>query len=768
MMSFIIEFGEEPVRCQPVPTRTSVPERSPVRASSYRAESLELGNYSHHCRVRRLNALREPRVDIAMEIGPDHPSRYTVAGHDIREMVPQEPRIVPNQVYGSVPPQHNLPPQAYLPPHSQAYPKPQVREYTSQDQSSLTEANVLTLLEKLINIQQATEQVLKTIATRQNQAIVFSNVENSVPTFAGNSTQAKAQAWLNSVNNAALSLNMPVESKLNFCEQYLTGAAKFWYDRVVEQKTVTTWPEFEEAFKRTYCKRVSKDMLYRQMLTVMQYKEESLEVYFQKKASLCVQCNLEFADAKHAIIEGLTDTSLANTLVAIKHSNFEEVWDSIQEYERMIRQRGGRAHKSARPTAKVTEEPESPPQIFIRHREQEKYAEFEKRLPAYNEKREPLCFNCQKYGHIGRYCNEADRRLPKKCTNCESEEHNSEECAMRQQEVNIIKTKIPSTRATFEHAALINDKYVLQGFIDSGSKCSIIRKSAAEFCQLSVQKSNIELVGFGSERVGTKILGTTRAKVEVNKAAVELTLFVVKDSAMSHDLLIGETFLNDKLVAFVKIEDKFVIGRADREPFTRVKLPVNEQVQQPAKERITKTMKVRKHQEELDEATKSEVTSFVKELCVELHTKCNAVEELSAKVAEQQSQLQATLKAKLEAEAEVASVKAECEALRSEKSWYKNQLAKVQAERSAAQQVTASAAAEWTRQTPDQETAKNQEELVSLCNQLMKNPVLVEESLQVASTKQDEHVRESADSYKTRRHHPARRRSRSRQKVDFE
>jgi hypothetical protein len=147
----------------------------------------------------------------------------------------------------------------------------------------------------------------------------------------------------------------------------------------------------------------------------------------------------------------------------------------------MISQRVGRAQKSAQPTAKVMEEPESPLHVFIRPREEDKPAEFEKRLPAYNEKREPLCFNCQKYGHIGRECKEADRRLQKMCTNCESEEHKGEECAMRQQEVNTIKTKIPSTRATFEKPALINDKYVLQGFIDSGSKCSIIRKSAAEF-----------------------------------------------------------------------------------------------------------------------------------------------------------------------------------------------------------------------------------------------------------------------------------------------
>jgi hypothetical protein len=144
---------------------------------------------------------------------------------------------------------------------------------------------------------------------------------------------------------------------------------------------------------------------------------------------------------------------------------------------------------------------------------------------------------------------------------------------------------------------------------DSLINCSILWKSAAEFCQLSVQKFNIELLGFGSKGVGPKILGTSRAMIEFNKAAVELTLFVVKDSAMSHNLIIGESFFNHKLVAFATIEDKCIVGRADREPFASVKLPVNEQVQQPAKERVTKTNKVRKHQEKL-EAAKRKVKFF--------------------------------------------------------------------------------------------------------------------------------------------------------------
>jgi hypothetical protein len=94
---------------------------------------------------------------------------------------------------------------------------------------------------------------------------------------------------------------------------------------------------------------------------------------------------------------------------------------------------------------------------------------------------------------------------------------------------------------TFEKpSVLINDKYALQGFIDSGSKCSIIRKSAAEFCQLPVQKSNIELVGFGSEGVGTKVIGTSTAKIVIDGAEVEVTLIIVNDSSLPHDLLISE------------------------------------------------------------------------------------------------------------------------------------------------------------------------------------------------------------------------------------
>jgi hypothetical protein len=97
---------------------------------------------------------------------------------------------------------------------------------------------------------------------------------------------------------------------------------------------------FRRSIKRTYCKGVSKDLLYRHMLTVMQYKEQYIEFYYQKKTHLRIQCILEFVAANHAIIEGLTDINMANTLVASKYCYYEELWDIILEYQRIVGQRG--------------------------------------------------------------------------------------------------------------------------------------------------------------------------------------------------------------------------------------------------------------------------------------------------------------------------------------------------------------------------------------------------------------------------------------------
>jgi hypothetical protein len=76
-------------------------------------------------------------------------------------------------------------------PH-QEYIKPRDQ---NQVHSSLSEANMLTLIEKLVDIQQGAGQVLKALVnTRRAPAVLDSDVKNTVSTFAGDYTPAQAEA----------------------------------------------------------------------------------------------------------------------------------------------------------------------------------------------------------------------------------------------------------------------------------------------------------------------------------------------------------------------------------------------------------------------------------------------------------------------------------------------------------------------------------------------------------------------------------------------
>jgi hypothetical protein len=436
---------------------------------------------------------------------------------------------------------------------------------------------MLTILEKLVDRQKGTEEVLQTLATgRKGQAVVLTDLKSAVPTFAGDNA-SQARAWLKAANPAAITLNWPEEYKLDYCTQQLRGAAKFWFDRVNARHEVNNWPAFETTFQRTYCIEDSQTEFYDQMRAVKQFKESNLEVYFQKKAKLCEECRLSFKDAKREIIDGLTNRELALQLRASKHTNYEEMYDDIQDYARADAKRAQEpkgTHVTSRPNNKGQEAFKNRPSWGEKKYRDYNKSNFKEGLPPYNDKLEPLCFRCQIYGHYRSECPREKR--PLKCLNCQGLGHTKDKCPKKQSEgqkqVNAVSSSM-ANKITFEKPVLVNDTYALSGLVDSGSTCSIIRKSAAAVCQLQPTETTTELYGFGSEGVGTKTLGKCNVKVEVDGIILIVPLYATNDASLSHDLLIGNSFLDHKEVAFVKLGDKFHIGKADQEPFVSIELP---------------------------------------------------------------------------------------------------------------------------------------------------------------------------------------------------
>ncbi|KAF4526327.1 hypothetical protein B566_EDAN012253 [Ephemera danica] len=297
---------------------------------------------------------------------------------------------------------------------------------------------------------------------------------------------------------------------------------------------------------------------------------------------MCVQAGVSFADAKTAIIVGLNNSHLADILTSATHFNFDDLYKHIQAYETVDTSRRGLAQSGAygpkprydrRPHTSAPAKYEHPPSQHppsphpSSHRQP---APSTMKFPRVNDKQEPLCFNCLKYGHIGRDCKEASR-VKATCSYCRKTGHTVDKC-FKKSHVNTVQDCVPTTSA-FEKPIEVNGRYWLRGLVDSGATCCLIRESAATICNMQRHDSDALLVGFGSDGNATKVRGACQASISIDGTSAKVKLFVVSDVSLTHDVIIGESFLTQRHVAMLKVGDRFVIGRADQEPFANLVLP---------------------------------------------------------------------------------------------------------------------------------------------------------------------------------------------------
>jgi hypothetical protein len=105
--------------------------------------------------------------------------------------------------------------------------------------------------------------------------------------------------------------------------------------------------------------------------------------------------------------------------------------------------------------------------------------------------------------------------------------------------------------------------------IDTGSQACIIKETAFLSLNLPLSPSLQDLYAFGNTATpALRPLGQCTANIQIDNAVLDsVTLLVVPDSALSPDILIGQTFLNHEDVAYLKLKDKFVLGTKDQFSF---------------------------------------------------------------------------------------------------------------------------------------------------------------------------------------------------------
>ncbi|GBM06131.1 hypothetical protein AVEN_265188-1 [Araneus ventricosus] len=202
---------------------------------------------------------------------------------------------------------------------------------------------------------------------------------------------------------------------------------------------------------------------------------------------------------------------------------------------------------------------------------------------THNERGQPKCFHCSNFGHIARNCS-----IPKSVLTCrEGDEtgHKIINCVAK--ETNHASEESLSVRLvgdnsdesnSFLKKAKINNCDNVQALIDTGSSCCLLKISVAQKLKLKFERDVNKIYGFGNQKMPTLTsIGGIKADIEVDNVKAEnISIYIVPDDAQSVDLIIGQTWLDLRHIAYTKIGKRVHIGYRVDELFRN--FPIDEKV----------------------------------------------------------------------------------------------------------------------------------------------------------------------------------------------
>jgi hypothetical protein len=425
-----------------------------------------------------------------------------------------------------------------------------------QEQAEQTRRLVLDVLER-------TERSTRSQSSRESEAEatrsyhVVPDFSKSIRAFSGENL-SDSQTWLKGLSATAALHHWPDEYKLEAARTSLRGPAREWYEGRID--TIRTWADFEDAFRRTFVHETTHTQRWKAMTARIQGAKESVHAYFLEKAKLCRQLHLPFHEQKEQIVVGMHSRELAAMLMSKGHYDEDDLFRDVVAFERITAERRDR-HKGERAIVQQTRSPQETRSTKANDKPGTDSGDQNKRLPSRDQQGRPLCYSCKEYGHVARHCGAPQQR-----------EHTATQKRPREDQagatVNVIVAETTGKRYCKD--VVLDGRYVVQGFVDTGSAICSIQKSAVKKFRMKEVPEAQALYAFGDT---TKPVMHAKSKVLASIAidgvkVGPLELITVPDEAQDTELIIGRPFCDDDRVAYIKKGGDLMFGYAREAPFS--------------------------------------------------------------------------------------------------------------------------------------------------------------------------------------------------------
>ncbi|XP_064462728.1 uncharacterized protein LOC135373461 [Ornithodoros turicata] len=390
----------------------------------------------------------------------------------------------------------------------------------------------------------------RTVASDESSPVGYlaSASANLIPTYdPATNTQPTVEAWINKVDGLAAAYGWNDKQTSCFALSKLEGVARSWYDGLTT--TQYTWVEWKSKLREAFPSSASFQQLLREMEARKRKRDETIEIYFYDKLAKARRCGLDDPACIEYIITGLNDENAVRSLSVREFANSQELLRCLKLLDERLdivkhsRSAGGQdSSKSAKQSTGQTASSKG------------------KGKSKYNDKGEPLCFNCSEYGHLSAACPQPQRKP--RCDKCKRTGHEIKDCRQDKGKgsatpksaavlaQNVVTAEGPAN-AKYFMTALLDGKEV-EAFVDMGSQCVTLRKTNAD--ELSVQYSDLsapfEIHGYGSGKIIP--IGKARLELKADEATATVDVYVVPENAQVVPLLIGQPFTEQPHVTVIR------------------------------------------------------------------------------------------------------------------------------------------------------------------------------------------------------------------------
>lgn len=238
-----------------------------------------------------------------------------------------------------------------------------------------------------------------------SQPLTFKDVEDSLQTFSGDSTQ-NVRRWLEDFNETSKICLWSEAQKIIYAKKLLRGSAKLF---VTYESCCRTWGKFEKALPSEFGKTVNSRQVHRELARTKKKNDETYYEYIYRMMEIASHADLETEAKIQYIIDGIQDEPV-NKAILYGAQNIKELRKKLTQYEAMKnagnQKTKGQNYKPNKSAAK------GPGEQGTKTDEKRCYNCGEKNhlgascpLKAKGAK----CFSCGEFGHIASKCSVEER-----------------------------------------------------------------------------------------------------------------------------------------------------------------------------------------------------------------------------------------------------------------------------------------------------------------------------------------------------------------------